>query len=139
DMASAMADRRQAQIAFLGGIAHDLRTPLTAITLAVEVLGTGQPPPPERRALEIIDRQLARLDRMLGDFLDMAKIEAGEFELTVAEHDARALVRDAVDLFGVSAGERFRVSVPDAEVTVRADALRLEQAITNLVSNAIKY
>jgi two-component system, OmpR family, sensor histidine kinase MtrB len=142
DMAESIAAQRQAQTAFLGGVAHDLRNPLSALKLAVELIGPNQPLPSEaqlRRTLGVISRQINHLERMVGDFLDMAKIEAGELELSIAEHDIRAIVGDSVELFAPMARSRFHVAMPDEPVVVACDAVRIGQAITNLVSNAIKY
>jgi two-component system, OmpR family, sensor histidine kinase MtrB len=142
DMAESIAAQRQAQTAFLGGVAHDLRNPLSALKLAVELIGPSEPLPPEpqlRRTLALISRQIDQLERMVGDFLDMAKIEAGELELTIADHDVCAIVAESVELFAPTSRSRFRIATPDAPVVVACDAVRIGQAITNLVSNAIKY
>lgn len=143
EMASAVAAQRQAQIAFLGGVAHDLRNPLAALQMSVGLLGGDQPLPSEdriRQTVGRISRQITRMERMLGDFLDVAKIEAGELGLQLDTHDARALVAEVVDLF-VDAGQdhRLEVQLPEEELLVRCDALRVEQVIANFISNAIKY
>jgi two-component system, OmpR family, sensor histidine kinase MtrB len=142
DMAESIAAQRQAQTAFLGGVAHDLRNPLSALKLAVELLDPNQPLPSEaqlRRTIGIISRQINQLERMVGDFLDMAKIEAGELELSIADHDIRAIVGDSIELFEPTSRSRFHVAMPDVPIVVACDAVRIGQAITNLVSNAIKY
>ena len=143
DLASALATRRQAQIAFLAGVAHDLRNPLSLLKLSADMLDPSAPLPPEPRIRQLIQRfrkQTLRLDRMIGDFLEIAKIEAGTLELAIDVHDARALVRDVVELFedAIPAG-RIVLSLPDEPLPVPCDRLRIEQVITNLVSNAIKY
>jgi two-component system, OmpR family, sensor histidine kinase MtrB len=142
DMAESIAAQRQAQTAFLGGVAHDLRNPLSALKLAVDLIGPNQPLPSEaqlRRTLAVIGRQINQLERMAGDFLDMAKIEAGELELSIADHDVRAIVTDSVELFEPTSRSRFQLDMPKSPVPVACDAVRIGQAITNLVSNAIKY
>jgi signal transduction histidine kinase len=141
-MASALATQREAQIAFLAGVAHDLRNPLSLLKMSADTLEPDGPLPPEPRLRLLIERfrrQTTRLDRMIGDFLDMAKIEAGQLELAVEVHDARALVREVVDLFDEAAHERIDVSVPAEPLPISCDRVRIEQVITNLVSNAIKY
>jgi signal transduction histidine kinase len=143
EMATALTRQRQAQFAFLGGVAHDLRNPLTVLKMSVAMLPPDRPLPPEPRVRQLVDRvgrQVTRLDRMAGDFLDLAKIEAGELELKVEVHDVRTLVSDVVDLFEGTAHEhRVVVSSPDHAILVPCDQLRIEQVLTNLVSNAIKY
>jgi signal transduction histidine kinase len=142
EMADAIAAQRQAQTAFLGGVAHDLRNPLSALKLAVDVVEPEQPLPPEpqlRRMLAILGRQIDHLDRMVGDFLDMEKIEAGTLELAVAQNDVRPIVRDSMELFPASARLRFHVAMPDEPAVILCDPVRIGQAVTNLVSNALKY
>jgi len=143
EMAEQLAAQRRAQIAFLGSVAHDLRNPLSALKLSVMLLAKKMKEPglePVRPVIERIDRQLARMERLLGDFLDRSQIEAGEVELRLDVHDLREIVREVVDLFAATSPEHdLVVDVPDAAVTMRCDHLRLEQVMTNLVSNAIKY
>jgi two-component system, OmpR family, sensor histidine kinase MtrB len=141
EMAAALAARRQEQVAFLAGVAHDLRNPLSALQMSIAMLDVGRPLPEEGRVRQVvarIDRQISRMDRMIGDFLDMARIEAGELSLELARHDGRDIVRHAVELFE-DAGRRIELSLPSQPLAVMADGLRLEQVVTNLVSNAMKY
>jgi signal transduction histidine kinase len=142
-MASALAAQREAQMAFLGGVAHDLRSPLAALAMSVTLLRPGRPLPDERRLRQTIarvERQTARMKRMVDDFLDLANIEAGRLEIKLGEHDGRGIVRNAVELFEeTTSGDRLRVSLPEYEVPLCCDPLRIEQVLTNLISNAIKY
>jgi two-component system, OmpR family, sensor histidine kinase MtrB len=143
EMASALAAQRDAQMAFLAGVAHDLRGPLSTLRVAVATMPPDRPLGTEadvRRTLALVARQITRLERMVGDFLDRARIEAGKLELQVEDCDVRAVVQDVVDLFAPASGQhRFAVSLPPDRVMVRCDALRIEQVVTNLVSNAVKY
>jgi signal transduction histidine kinase len=143
ELATAMAKQREAQMAFLAGIAHDLRNPLSVLKLSVSAIHPEKPLPPEpriRRTLELINRQLTRLERMVSDFLDMFRIEAGKLELRFEQQDARDLVRGVVELFEATSPEhRLDLSMPDDSVPMRCDPLRIEQVVANLVSNAIKY
>lgn len=143
EMASAVAAQREAQMAFLGSVAHDLRNPLSALQLSVALLAPEQGMPTEERIRETaarLLRQIARMNRMLGDFLDVAKIEAGQLDVRPAIHDLRGVVQEVVDLFRDAASEHpIYVRLPERGVFVNCDALRIEQVITNLLSNAIKY
>ncbi len=143
EMAATIAAQRQAQIAFLGGVAHDLRNPLGALAMSVSFLDPSHPLPSEERIRQTvarISRQIARMDRMVGDFLDVAKIEGGQLELRIAIHDVRQVVQDAVALLEDSAPKhQLVVELPPRAARVVCDPLRIEQVITNLVSNAIKY
>ena len=143
EMAAAIAAQRRAQTAFLGGVAHDLRNPLWAVQTSVALLDPGEQLPSEelvRESVARIGRQLTRMERMLGDFLDAARIEAGELELRLEAHDARAIVQAAIDLFQDAERDHpIEIRLPDRALLVRWDALRIEQVVSNLVSNAIKY
>jgi signal transduction histidine kinase len=143
EMASALAAQRRAQMAFLAGVAHDLRNPISALSLSVALIAPDQPLPPEasiRRTIELVRRQLKKLERMVNDFMGLTKVEAGELELQLGTQDLVPLVREVVDLFDATEPEpRIEVSLPIIPVWVDGDALRIEQIITNLISNALKY
>jgi signal transduction histidine kinase len=143
EMAQALADQRKSQLAFLGGVAHDMRNPLHVLKLALATVPPGRPLPSEprlRTLFERLSRHIGRLERMSNDFVDMAKIESGKLELRLEDQDARALVQEVVELFeGTAPEHELRVILPGEAVPVRCDPLRLEQVLTNLVSNAIKY
>ncbi|NJK32449.1 MAG: HAMP domain-containing protein [Deltaproteobacteria bacterium] len=143
EMAQSITAQRHAQMAFLGGVAHDLRNPLSALQMSVILLQSDRSLPTNdrlRAPIERIARQLERMDRMIGDFLDGARIEAGLLELRIELHDIRTIVRDVVALFeGMSAKHSLTVQLPDHAVLAGCDSLRIEQVITNLISNAIKY
>lgn len=142
EMADAIARQREAQSAFLGGIAHDLRTPLSALQLAADLLGPDQPLPPEpqlRHRFAIIRRQIGQLARMAGDFLDLARLEAGQLALQIGPHDVRAIVRDTTELFGHAERARFELAMADEPVVAACDPVRIGQVTANLISNAIKY
>lgn len=142
-MASALAAQRQAQVAFLAGVAHDLRNPLSALSLSVSLIDPNAPLPPEpriRRTIELVRRQLKKLERMVSDFMDMTKVEAGKLELQFEPHDLRLLARDVVSLFEATEPEqRIELTEPDEPIRVECDALRIEQVMSNLISNALKY
>jgi signal transduction histidine kinase len=142
-MAESLGSQRDAQMAFLGGVAHDLRNPLAVLKTSASLLGPDEPLPPEpelRRVFEVVDRQVMRLERMVGDFLDMARIEAGELALQLGVEDVGALVEDTCDFFrSASPMHQLAVSVPDVPVLLQCDPLRIDQVVNNLVSNAIKY
>jgi signal transduction histidine kinase len=142
-MAATLSAQRREQMAFLGGVAHDLRNPLQVLKTSTALLRSDAPLPSEpalRKLVARMDRQIHLLERMVGDFLDIAKIEAGELELTSEELDARSVVGEVVSLFesAVPAG-RLSFTPPDQPVPIYADRARLEQVVVNLVSNAIKY
>src|SRR5262249_10891388 len=79
DMVVSLGQQREQQLAFIGGVAHDLRTPLNTLHLAVSLLDHPRFDPV--RVCHGIRRQVERLERMVGDLLDRTRIETGQFEL----------------------------------------------------------
>jgi signal transduction histidine kinase len=143
DMAQTLERQRADQLAFLGGVAHDIRNPLGALKLAMDLVPPDRALPPEPRLRQLIariGRQIGRLDRMVHDFLDASRIESGHLELKLEDCDLRELARVTLDLFEpVAATHALVVAAPDAPVRVRCDPVRIEQVLANLVNNAIKY
>ena len=129
---------------FMSIASHELKTPLTPLKLQLGALlaldEAGQQPLP-RRSLEIADRQVVRLERLVNGLLDVSRIASGRLVLEREEVDLATLVREV--------GERMRMELrksgstceisAQAPVVGRWDPMRLDQVITNLVSNAIKY
>jgi two-component system sensor histidine kinase MtrB len=143
EMALNLARQREAQLTFLAGVAHDLRNPLSALKVSASIARPDRPLPSEekiRSVLATVGRLVDRLNRMVGDLLDSTRIEAGQLELHLERYDARSLARDVVELFqGTSAAHTLHLTVPEQPLELECDPLRLEQVLTNLVSNAIKY
>src|SRR3954468_613503 len=128
---------------FVANVSHELRTPLTAIRGYVEALSEGDADENERqRFLEIIARHTQRMERLVKDLLRLARLDAGQETLDLAACDTRG-VADAVvaDLAPTAAarGQRIEIRVGDGAGTVRADPVKLHDALRNLVANAITY
>ena len=141
EMADALGSQRQAQMTFLAGVAHDLRNPISVLKMA-SALAASPDVPFETLSVTMkrVQRQVDRLDRMVGDLLDVTRIEAGNLDMKFREEDVTALTRQAVELFeGASAGHDIVVRAPERPLVVACDRVRVEQVVTNLVSNAIKY
>lgn len=143
DMAGRLERQTRDLLTFLAGVAHDLRNPLASMSMALQRMERGRPPLSEDKrqsTLEIVGRQVTRLERMVGDFLDATRIEAGYLELKLESCDLRATAREAVDLYAPSSQKhRLDSSAPDRPVEVMCDRERVGQVLNNLVSNAIKY
>lgn len=143
DLADRLARQERDRLTFLGGIAHDLRNPLSALKMATEIARRGpQATSPEKatQMLAITGRQIERLDRMIGDLLDSTRIESGRLELRREPSDVGRIVRNVVELYRPASREHEIVFVEPAEAVVAdCDPARIEQVITNLVSNAVKY
>jgi PAS domain S-box-containing protein len=133
---------------FLQVAAHELRTPITSLKLKVQSLlraagAEGPPLPMEklRGRLEDVDRIVGKLSGLINELLDISRITAGNLRLTLEEVDLAALVREVALRFEAQAAQ---VHVPihvlaHNPLVGRWDRLRLEQVVTNLLSNALKY
>ncbi|HEU5056242.1 MAG TPA: HAMP domain-containing sensor histidine kinase [Kofleriaceae bacterium] len=142
-MADALGRREKDKQAFLAGVAHDLRSPLQALHLAVGQVDPAEPLPPEPRTRQLfgmVSRQLVRIERMLDDLLDTACAEAGRLEIRTQPSDVRDLVRDVAEIFEVaSPGHRLELVLPADISLVDCDPGRMTQVLINLIQNAIKY
>ncbi len=143
DMASTIERQREQQMTFLAGVAHDLRNPLSALRLSSVAIAPDRPLPTEDRVRQTfarVQRQVDRLERMVFDFLDAARIESGHLELQLEECDLRDVVRATFELFEPTApSHTFEIEAPDEPLQLCCDPARIEQVLNNLVSNAIKY
>ncbi len=142
EMAGALQRQREAQLAFIAAVAHDLRNPLAAMKGAVDVLASDRSPrgQPHDQMTMMISRQIDILIRMISDLLDAARVEAGHFSVVPTECDARDLVTQTVELFrATSASHELNVHVPQTPLPLSCDPLRMSQVLNNLVNNAIKY
>ena len=128
---------------FLSNVSHELRTPLTAILAFVETLEAGAIDDTEsaHRFLSIIRKNANRMNELIGDILELSAIEAGNVQVRAEQLELNAIVNDVISSLATKT-ESQGVSVMNAvarEATVFADARRLEQMLTNLVENAIKF
>jgi PAS domain S-box-containing protein len=145
DAARAEAERTsKGKDEFLAMLAHELRNPLSAIVNAVAVLGASSSDEGSRsaRALGMIERQTEHLARLIDDLLDVARIRSGLIEIEREPMDVRAAVSRAVDAHRhriEAKRQRLAVSLPDSQIIVRGDVVRLQQVVGNLVNNASKY
>jgi signal transduction histidine kinase/CheY-like chemotaxis protein len=131
---------------FLALLGHELRNPLGALRNAatmVERSASGVPGlAGVDRPLAIIDRQLRHLTQLVDDLLDVARVTSGKIVLKVVPVDVVAAARALVDEMAKPCRERrlqIDLRVPDAAVVVMADPVRLDQILTNLLTNALKY
>jgi len=143
DMASRLERRKEDLLTFLAGVAHDLRNPLAAMRMGLHYLDADHNAAfdeKQRTTLQLIARQVTRLERMVGDFLDASRIESGHLELRREPADLRELAQEVVQLYSnLSVKHRLLCSAPAYPVELRADGERIAQVLNNLVSNAIKY
>jgi two-component system, OmpR family, sensor kinase len=142
DLADALARSEARQREFLLAVSHELRTPLTAVRGFAEsladgvVTATGVP-----AAGATIVREADRLDRLVTDLADLARLETDDFRLDPVVIDLAGLVRDAAVVWTArcrAVGVEFRLEVPPSAVPVRVDPRRLRQVVDGLAENAVR-
>ena len=148
-----LEDRRQAIAArdqFLAVVAHELRTPLATLTLLVDCLimplHSHSPNEPsdvvvQKRQLVMLKRQVERLTTLVVEMLDVSRITGGGLQLSLGPVDLRDVVRQVLDRFDLDIQRRhitLTVNAPDPVPGIW-DAARIDQVITHLISNALKY
>ena len=132
----------EAKMAFFTDMSHDLRTPLTLIADPVErILDDENLTGRQRHMLGIVRRNAALLLKLVGEILDLRKIQGGKMDLTVTEFNLADAVRLWVDDFKPLAAsyEVTIVQKADGDLTVKADYYKVERICYNLISNALKY
>jgi PAS domain S-box-containing protein len=135
----------QAKTSFLSRVSHELRTPLNAVLGFAQLLELDTEEPltdAQRRRVEHIHTAGDHLLTMIGELLDLTRIESGHLAIDLVAVPVSSLVRDCLEMIRPQA-EAARVSLQfdpfDATAAARADVTRLRQILLNLLSNAIKY
>jgi signal transduction histidine kinase len=131
---------------FMGMVSHDLRNLLGGIVLNAEVLAASAPVGAEgtgsrERAIRI-KRYTARMNRLIGDLVDIASIDAGRLSVNATTGDLGAVTAEAVDLFREAAGTKgvaLELDVAPAPLAAELDHDRIIQVLANLLTNAIKF
>jgi len=133
----------KAKTHFLAVLSHELRNPLASILSAVELLQLrGELNPETKKSMNIIDRQVQNLKTLLGDLLDLSRIEQGKIQLRKYHVDVREIITRAAETAAPTIEARkhsLQVTLPTHEVVLFGDSLRLEQSIVNLLYNASKF
>ena len=143
EMTGRLSESEQLSRNFLMSVSHELRTPLTAIRGHVSALREGvlEDEASEERSLEVVAEEAARLERLVGDVLDLAKLDARRFALLREEVDMRALCERAYATFAEEArarGIEYDLELGEGPVLI-TDGDRVLQIVTNLLSNALHW
>ena len=141
--ANALADADRRKDEFLAMLGHELRNPLAPLCSAVELLKLPQHDEPHHSiALQIVERQVGQLTRLVEDLLDVSRVTTGIFQLRLNTCTFRQIVERAVTTthaLALKRGQSFTVALPAKDLHLMADAARLEQVVVNLLNNAVKY
>jgi signal transduction histidine kinase len=143
-MVEQLAEAEKVKRSFLMSVSHELRTPLTAIRGHVEALREGIVTEPDqvRSSLDVIAAETDRLERLVGDVLDLAKLQAHRFTVRHEEVDLGRVVDHAYGAFAEEARRRdidYRVDATGEPPVIVSDGDRVLQVISNLLSNAFRW
>ena len=133
-------EKRQVRFNFISVLAHELKAPLNAVEGYLNILRTTE----EDQNLQMVERSIMRVDgmkKLIGDLLDLTRIESGQRERVIKRLDLGELARASMELFAVDAERRgIKMQVDaDRDVELTADPGEVEIIFNNLVSNAVKY
>jgi signal transduction histidine kinase len=127
----------------LGIVAHDLRNPLNTISMSAGLLLEGVPEEEQRvKQLQLVQRSVDRMDHLIQDLLDTARIEAGRLFIERKREEVAPLVAEIREAFQPAAEEkslRLETEVPQGVPAVYGDHQRILQVLSNIVGNAIKF
>ena len=129
---------------FVANVSHELRTPLASVRASAETLQDGAMEDPEaaRQFLGRISHNAERMSALVQDLLDLSRLESGEVQLNLAPVDLRGAIAEVVETYGEQArakGVSLTMDDASAVVEATADEGRLQQVLSNLVENAVKF
>ena len=133
-------EKRQVRFNFISVLAHELKAPLNAVEGYLNILRTTE----ADQNLQMVERSIVRVDgmkKLIGDLLDLTRIESGQRERLIKRLDLRELAKASMELFAVDA-ERRGITMTleaDDDAELYADAGEAEIVLNNLISNAVKY
>lgn len=139
DMADAMQARIHREAQFASDVSHELRSPITALTAAVEVLDARRADLSDRsqQALDVVVSQVRRFDQLVLDLLELSRLDAGAPDLHLEEVSLPDVVRRIASRYGF--GDVPIEAGPGADRPIRIDKRRLERIVANLLDNARQH
>jgi PAS domain S-box-containing protein len=139
---NAARNATRARDEILGVVSHDLRNPLSAISMCASVLRDEDDNADRADLVAAIIQATDMMGRLIRDLLDVSTIESGHLRVDPRAHDVHHLTDQAVDMFRAAAGEKkvaIRTRVPDRPLSVSVDETRFVQVLANLLDNAVKF
>jgi signal transduction histidine kinase len=135
-----LADQRKDE--FLATLAHELRNPLAPIRTSMSILRRLAPADNVARIVDVVDRQVVHLTRLVDDLLDVARISTGKVELQARRTTVRSVLTHALEISGSAIQDKshkLKVTQPEGEFALNADHARVVQSVANLLVNAAKF
>ncbi len=143
EQAEALADLDRRKDEFLAMLSHELRNPLAPLTNAVHILRLQKNEDPvQRQACGIIERQVGQLKHLVGELLEISRINTGRVSLRLERIAVSGVIERAIETAQpliVQRRHQLTVSPPHDPIWLQADASRMEQVVVNLLTNAAKY
>jgi len=138
-----LIDMRREQARFMAFVGHEIRTPLTGILGIADLLGDRKLEPEARDYARTISESGQHLDRLLGDFLDLSRMETGKLEIAPTSFKVSDFVKDTRKLWMGRSSKKdvsLKMTLDDrAAARIEGDATRLRQILFNLIGNAMKF
>jgi signal transduction histidine kinase len=131
--------------AFLANMSHEIRTPMNAIVGFSQILNDGTGSDNIRQYINIIQNSSENLLRLINDIIDLSKIEAADLEIKQSEISIREMFIELKDIYLIEILKKEKTNVnisfnlPDDDILIQSDPLRLKQILSNLLSNALKF
>jgi two-component system CheB/CheR fusion protein len=139
-LAESLRQADRAKDEFLAMLGHELRNPLGTISSALGLLDASGYPERDRRVVGVVRRQTAQLARLVDDLLDVSRLTSGRIQLQRAPVELHALARRCLAALAESGrSAAHEVALEGGPAYAEGDAARLEQVVTNLLDNALKY
>ncbi|MEP6616193.1 MAG: PAS domain S-box protein [Ginsengibacter sp.] len=125
---------------FMAMASHELKTPLTVIKANLQLLELRLEDDPNHTFINNTMKQVNKLGNLISDLFDVTKIQAGQLQLNLTEFDLNDLVAETIgNIAHTSNSHTIQSNIQKEDVKIKADYLRLEQVLINLLTNAIKY
>jgi signal transduction histidine kinase len=124
---------------FIAMASHELKTPLTSMNGFLQILQRTAPEGMNKHFLDKTSRQLEKLNVLVNDLFDISKVQAGKLQFYFDELDLGLLIREICETFEHSTPDHQFVCELEPGLLINGDQIRLEQVLTNLIANAVKY
>lgn len=142
-MVTALQNLEEMRRGFIANVSHELRTPMTSISGFIEGILDGTIPPEKQKYyLEVVKDEVMRLNRLVNELLDLARMEAGEIHIVTSDFNINELIRRSIiklENLIVEKNLEIVANFEEEDVFVNADIDAIERVVLNLIHNAVKF